>query len=80
LPSFYLLETMSSDVPWRGDVCVEYVQMQDGCMRIPTAPGLGVDIREEEIAKHPYRPTSLRHYRGTLVDVRPDDACKYFEG
>lgn len=78
LPSFYLLETMSNDVPWRKDVCVEDVQIQDGAMLIPTGPGLGVDIREEEIAKYPYKPTSLRHYRGTLVDIRPENATKYF--
>ena len=78
LPSFYLLETMSNDVPWRTDVCAEHVEIQDGFMRIPTVPGLGVDIREEEIAQHPYQPTALRHYRGTLVDIRPDNARKYY--
>ena len=78
LPSFYLLETMSSDVPWRREVCTEEIRIIDGCMQIPTAPGLGIDIHEEAIAQHPYQPASLRHYRGTLVDIRPDDAKKYY--
>lgn len=78
LPSFYLLETMASDVPWRRDVCVEDVRLSDGLMSIPTGPGLGVDICEEAIAQHPYQPTALRHYRGTLVDIRPPDAGKYY--
>ncbi len=78
LPSFYLLETMASDVPWRRDICNEDVQLRDGLMSIPAGPGLGVDICEEEIAKHPYQPTALRHYRGKLVDIRPPDAEKYY--
>lgn len=79
LPSFFLLETMSSDVPWRAEVCTEEVHLVDGFMQVPTGPGLGVDICEEAIAKHPYQPTSLRHYRGTLVDIRPNDAKAYFK-
>ncbi len=78
LPSFYLLETMSSDVPWRAEVCTERVSLVDGYMNIPNAPGLGIDINEEAISKHPYIPTGLRHYRGTLVDIRPDNATNYF--
>ncbi|MDD4869117.1 MAG: galactonate dehydratase [Kiritimatiellae bacterium] len=79
LTNFYLLETMSSDVAWRKDVCTEKVQINNGFMQIPDAPGLGVDICEKAIAKHPYQPTSLRHYRGTLVDIRPPDASAYYE-
>jgi galactonate dehydratase len=78
LPNFYLLETMSCDVPWRRDVCHEVVTLDGGYMQIPTKPGLGVDICEEAIAQHPYQPTALRHYRGTLVDIRPSDAGKYY--
>lgn len=42
--------------------------------------GLGIDINEAAIARHPYQPTALRHYRGNLVDVRPGDAVSYFPG
>ena len=78
LPNFYLLETMSSDVPWRKDVCRENIEICNGFMKVPTDPGLGVDICEEEITKHPYQPTSLRHFRGSLVDIRPASAQKYY--
>lgn len=77
-PGFFLLETMSADVPWRCEVCDECVSVIDGKMQINDRPGLGVDLREEEIAKHPYVPTSLRHYRGTLTEIRPTNAKKYF--
>jgi len=73
-PNFAFLETMSSDVAWRGDIAVEQARFVDGCMTIPQAPGLGVELVPEEIAKHPYIPKDLRHYRGDLTDIRPPDA------
>ena len=67
------------DVPWRAEISTEQVRLNNGFMAIPTAPGLGIDINEAAIAKHPYQPTALRHYRGNLVDIRPADAVSYFE-
>jgi galactonate dehydratase len=77
-PGFYLLETMASDVPWRKEICNESVTLRDGFMSIPDKPGLGVDIDEKEIAKYPYQPISLRHYKGTLTEIRPQDATSFF--
>ncbi|SMC57754.1 galactonate dehydratase [Pedobacter nyackensis] len=78
IPNFYLLETMSSDVPWRNDISNEKIKFKDGEMTIPDAPGLGIDINEREIAKHPYKSCKLRHYTGTLTDIRPSDAVTFF--
>lgn len=77
-PNFYLLETMSSDVPYRNEVSTERVQFADGMMHIPDTPGLGIDIDEDVIAQHPYEVRNLRHYAGTLTDIRPEDAKAYF--
>lgn len=77
-PNFYLLETMSSDIPWRADVSTERVKFENSEMFIPDLPGLGIDINEEEIAKHPYECRNLRHYIGTLTDIRPADSKGYF--
>ena len=77
-PGFYLLETMASDVPYRGEICNESVTLRDGYMHIPDRPGLGVDIDEAAIAKYPYQPISLRHYKGTLTEIRPQNATAYF--
>lgn len=77
-PNFYLLETMSSDIPWRADVSTEKVRFENSEMFIPDLPGLGIDINEEEIAKHPYECRNLRHYAGTLTDIRPADSKGYF--
>lgn len=77
-PNFAFIETMSSDVPWRKEIATEHVSFVDGCMTIPQLPGLGVDIDEEAIALHPYEPRDLRHYKGTLTDIRPKDADSSF--
>ncbi len=78
-PNFYLLETMSSDVAHRKDVAKENISFVNGRMQIPNEPGLGVDIVPEEIAKYPYQPRNLRHYRGDLTDIRPPDAVSWFK-
>ena len=77
-PNFYLLETMSSDIPWRADVSTERVKFENSEMFIPDLPGLGIDINEEEIAKHPYECRNMRHYVGTLTDIPPADSKGYF--
>lgn len=77
-PNFYLLETMSHDIPYRNTISTEKVKFEKGEMFIPDLPGLGIDIREEEIAKYPYQARNLRHYEGTLTDIRPIDSKSYF--
>lgn len=79
-PNFFLLETMSSDVPYRSLVTTEKVGFEKGHMLIPTAPGLGLDLVDSEIAKHPYEARDLRHYTGALTQIRPTDARSYFGG
>ncbi|MCG2462092.1 galactonate dehydratase [Flavobacteriaceae bacterium F89] len=77
--NFFLLETMSSDVPWRSDICTEEIKFENGSMIIPDKPGLGIDIIEKEILKHPYEPKDLRHYSGSLTDIRPKNSKFYFK-
>lgn len=79
IPNFYLLETMANDIPWRTDVSTEKVKFENSEMFIPDLPGLGIDINEEEIAKHPYECRNLRHYVGTLTDIRPEGSTGYFQ-
>ncbi|GAA5219991.1 galactonate dehydratase [Membranihabitans marinus] len=78
IPNFYLLETMSSDVPWRADISDESVVFTEGQMMIPDKPGLGIDIHIENIANHPFVRKDLRHYNDSLTEIRPSDAKSYF--
>lgn len=78
IPNFYLLETMNSDVPWRSEITTEEVRFEEGKMQIPDKPGLGIDINIEAIKKYPYEPRELRHYKGTLTEIRPANAKSYF--
>ena len=77
-PNFYLLETMATDVSIRSEVAVETIKMENGNMVIPDAPGLGVDINEEEIVKYPYKQHNLRHYTGKLTDIRPKGEVAFY--
>lgn len=78
-PNFTLLETMSSDVPWRAEVVHEDLTFADGCLSIPTAPGLGVELNEEAALRYPYRPCPFRHYTGALTDIRPSEAVPFYK-
>ena len=70
---------MNTDVPWRGDVTTVAVRFAAGEMLIPTAPGLGLDPNLEAIAEHPYERRNLRHYIGTLTEIRPPDAVPWMK-
>lgn len=79
VPNFVVLEMMMSDVPYRRELCDEQLVLRDGRMVIPGAPGLGIELNEKELLRHPYRRTELRHFRGDLTDIRPPDAVRYYE-
>jgi galactonate dehydratase len=69
-----LAACMILDVPYRRELTTEEVIVEDGHMLIPNKPGLGLEINEDALAEHPYKPHGLRHYIGTLTDIRPTDA------
>jgi galactonate dehydratase len=77
-PNFLYLETMATDVPWRKEVATEHCFFSAGEMTISSAPGLGVEINEDAIARHPYQVHDLRHYTGHLTDIRPQAATATF--
>jgi galactonate dehydratase len=76
--NFLTLETFVVDVPWRRELTTEDWGFADGHFKVPTAPGLGVELRKEAFGKYPYKPHGLRHYTGRLTDIRPPDSCRWF--
>lgn len=61
-PNFVIQETWRADVPWRFDVLSESLELADGLAKLPTAPGLGVEVNEREAAKHPFEQEPLMRY------------------
>lgn len=76
--NFSILEIMYSDVDYRKDVTNEALEYEDGFIKIPDKPGLGIEIDESECEKHPYQVHTLRHYTGALTDIRPAKTEFYF--
>ena len=57
-PSFVICESVHRDVPWRDEV-VEVGYRLDPATRTVrpnSRPGLGVEVNEKEVAKHPFEP------------------------
>lgn len=55
-PSYIICENVHNDVPWRQEVVREgYVVEKKGrTVRPNSRPGLGIDINENEVLKHPF--------------------------
>jgi hypothetical protein len=56
-PSYIICETVHSDVPWRSEVVKEgfTVEKKGRIVRPNTRPGLGIEINEDEVRKHPFQ-------------------------
>lgn len=61
-PSYIICETVTDDVPWREEVAPSGQRLQrQGRLFFPSEkPGLGVDINEEAVKRHPYEPELLQ--------------------
>jgi galactonate dehydratase len=55
IPNALMLERIDDDWSGRHEVIIPAPQQQDGFLAVPDTPGLGVDINEEMIARHPSR-------------------------
>jgi galactonate dehydratase len=66
IPNFSIFETVSIDVPWRKELVKENLAFQGGDLLVPTAPGLGVELIEENFSKYPYKPTDVPLFDGTI--------------
>lgn len=53
IPNFFLQEFMVTDVPWRDQVLDQPLPVRDGIFHLGNAPGLGFDLIEEELQRHP---------------------------
>ncbi|MBD3674922.1 MAG: D-galactonate dehydratase [Planctomycetaceae bacterium] len=72
-PSYVICESVHNDVPWRDDVVSEGFEV-DPTRRIVTPntrPGLGIEINEAEVKKHPFEqevPQRVFYQDGSVGD------------
>jgi galactonate dehydratase len=61
-PSYIICESVHGDVPWRGDIVSEgfTVEKAGRIVRPSNRPGLGIDINEAEVKKHPFEQELIR--------------------
>lgn len=72
-PSYIICETVHRDVPWRNDVVSEgfTVDKRSQIVRPSNRPGIGVEINEAEVKKHPFQQETLQrvfHPDGAVGD------------
>jgi galactonate dehydratase len=53
IPNFFRQEFMLQDVPWRDTVLDRPLPVRDGCFHLDGHPGLGFDLVEDEMVRHP---------------------------
>jgi L-alanine-DL-glutamate epimerase-like enolase superfamily enzyme len=53
VPNFYIQEFDVDDAPWRDEIMTHPLQIEDGALVLSDRPGLGADLVEEQLAKHP---------------------------
>lgn len=61
-PSYVICESVHADVPWRDDVVTEgFSVKKQGRIVFPNGrPGLGIEINEAEVSKHPFQQEVLQ--------------------
>ena len=54
VPNVKIMETDVDSVPWRDDLTTDIPEVKDGYLLLPKKPGIGTELNEKEIAKHPW--------------------------
>ncbi len=72
-PSYVICESVHNDVPWRNDVVDEgfVVDPQTRTVTANTKPGLGIEINESEVNRHPFQqelPQRVWYRDGSVGD------------
>lgn len=60
LPNVRIMEIDIDDVPWKDDLVTHKPEIDAGNMQIPTGPGWGTELNEEELNKHLWRNKSAK--------------------
>ena len=56
IPNFLITEYFVNLEEFGRDIAVAPFEVKDGYIRLPDAPGLGIDLNEDRLAAYPYKP------------------------
>jgi galactonate dehydratase len=72
IPNFALQEYPRGELePPKSEIVKKPLQVQDGFLIVPDAPGIGIELAQDAQERHPYRPRAVRtrlHVDGSVVD------------
>jgi galactonate dehydratase len=72
IPNFALQEyPLGEDVPPKSEMVKSILQREGGYLRIPDAPGIGIELTSDAAERHPYKPRAVvtrLHEDGSVVD------------
>jgi len=54
IPNYSIMETDVDSAPWRDELTTDIPEIKDGYMVLPKKPGIGTELNEKAIAKHPW--------------------------
>jgi L-alanine-DL-glutamate epimerase-like enolase superfamily enzyme len=54
IPNVKIMGIDVDGAPWRDEIVTELPNIKDGYLKIPQKPGLGVELNEKAIARHPW--------------------------
>ncbi len=60
MPNFVITEFFVNLDALSARICREPIRVEDGAIRVPDGPGLGIDLDEEALAAHSYRQFPVR--------------------
>tara|TARA_R110000751_G_scaffold307401_1_gene428562 strand:- start:140562 stop:141692 length:1131 start_codon:yes stop_codon:yes gene_type:complete len=67
-PNHFIQEEMSGAVAWYDDVVQWPIARQPGRWALPEKPGLGLEVNEDVIAKHPFKQEVLHARNAVMPD------------
>lgn len=70
-PNYLVQEMVRKDVPWRNDIVIDPLLIENGTCTPPGKPGLGIEVDENEARMHPYQQEitmSRFHQDGSVAD------------
>lgn len=66
-PNVVIQEEMTGAVPWYDDIVTWPIDRRPGCWDAPERPGLGIEVNEAEIARHPFEQ-EITHATGAILE------------